>query len=542
MHPLVRRQVRKAFGDAAPESPELRALIAAVDDAYAAGDADRKQLERSLELASEELYERNAKLEGQLEELRRLDRVVEQRNRDMALILDNVAQGLVTVDLDGRLRGQQSQMLVRWFGAPSDTTRLWSYLMGHDPDLEAWVEVGFHGLRRQDAMFEVILEQLPGRIERDGRKFRIEYQPIGDPPSTVLVVVSDITEEVARQHAERAQRELIAVVERANRDRAGFYAFIHETDEIVGDCEAGWDGSLDELRRLLHTLKGNSAMFGVLSVSEACHDLETVIEETCAPPGPADRARLTESWRRFHERVHHLLGVSGRRTLLVDWEDYQSVLAQLDDPPPPWALQIRSWGQDATLPHLERFRDHASQLARRLGKATLDVELEDNNLRLDGPRFAPLWSALIHGVRNAITHGLETTDERRAAGKPDRGRLRLATVVRGDDLVVEIEDDGAGIDWRAVADRAVALGLPVATQRELTDALFASGVSTASEITQESGRGVGMGALRATCSDLGGTVELISAPGKGTIVRCRIPLASKLPVRRRPPRVSAIGY
>jgi len=542
MHPLVRRQLRKAFGSQAPEAPELRAFTAAVDAAYAAADDDRKQLEHSLELASQELFERNAALEGQLEQLHRLDRVVAQRNRDMAQILDNVAQGLVTVELDGRMSCEHSRMLARWFGPPTDASRLWSYLFGHDSDLEMWVEIGFTALRNQDALFDVHLEQLPSRIERDGRKFRVEYQPIGEPPTTVLVVVSDITEEIARQHADRAQRELVAVIERAYRDRAGFSAFILETDEMMRGCEAVWAGELDELKRLLHTLKGNAALFGVFSMSETCHDLETEIEETREPPSATQLARLLDTWHKFHEQVDHLLGVSARRTILVDWDEYQSVLTLLDDPQMSWVPQIRRWGQDATRPHLERFGDQASLLARRLCKAELDVEIQDNELRLDGPRFAPLWSVLIHGVRNAIAHGIETTELRLAAGKPERARLRLSSAVRSDELVIEIEDDGAGIDWRAVATRAHALGLPAETPRELTEALFENGMSTAKEITQEAGRGVGMSALRATCSDLGGTIELTSAAGRGTLVRCRIPLSPKQPSRRRPTKASVLGY
>ena len=539
MHPLVRRQLRKAFGDAVPDTTELRAFIAAVDDAYAASDADRKQLEHSLELASDELFERNTKLEGQLDELRRLDRVVAQRNHDMARILDNVAQGLVTVDLDGAMSGEHSLALVRWFGEPAPSGRIWTYLAGHDPNLEVWIELGFDTLRGGDLPADLVIEQLPSRIDRHGRQFHVEYQPIGDPVTTILVMVSDVTEELARQRAERAQRELIAVVEKAYRDRAGFLAFIHDTDELVRGSEAGWDGALADLERLLHTLKGNAAMFGVVSVAEVCHELESVIEETGAPPDAAGRGRLLETWRSFHARVDRLLGVSARRTILVDWDEYQAVLALLGDPEPAWASRIRRWGDEATRAHLERFAEQARELAHRLGKAELDIELEDHDLRLDGQRFAPVWSTLIHSVRNAIAHGIETASARRAAGKPERGAIRMSTTVRGDELWIEIEDDGAGIVWSEVAKRAAALGLPVETPHDLAEAVFANGVSTASQLTQDAGRGVGMSALRATCGELGGSVELASAPGQGTMVRCRIPL-SPAP-RRRPSRLSSIS-
>src|SRR5262249_43189150 len=155
-------------------------------------------------------------------------------------------------------------------------------------------------------------------------------------------------------------------------------------------------------------------------------------------------------------------------------------------------------------------------LARRLGKAELDVELRDNGLRIDGDRFAPLWSALIHTVRNAVDHGIETTAVRVARGKPVRARMTLTTELHNGELVIEIRDDGAGIDWAAVAERARAMGLPAATRRDLIDAMLGQGLSTASEVTQTSGRGLGMRALRATCAELGGRVELTSDLGSGT--------------------------
>jgi two-component system chemotaxis sensor kinase CheA len=216
--------------------------------------------------------------------------------------------------------------------------------------------------------------------------------------------------------------------------------------------------------------------------------------------------------------------VSQRRSILVDWDEYQSVLGSIGDDEPSWAAQIRRWSQDPTLPHLEHFADRARQLARRLGKAELDIELVDNDLRVDGERFAPLWSALVHCVRNAVDHGIESTEVRLARGKPARARLVFDTELRSGELVIEVRDDGNGIDWATVTERARAMGLPTRTRRDLIDALFASGLSTASEVTQTSGRGLGMSALRAACAELGGRVELASEPGHGTTVRCCVPL------------------
>jgi two-component system chemotaxis sensor kinase CheA len=514
-HPLVRRQLDEAFPDGVPDLAGLAGFLAAVSRAYADADRERERIEQLARL-EQVMSERAAELD--------------QRNRNLSVLLNNVAQGFAMVELDGTIRAECSQAFTRWFGAPSSDVPIWTMLAGDDGNLAAWIQLGFESLDSELMPIDVVLGQLPRWLERQGRRLRVEYQTVGVPMTAILVVVSDVTDELARQRAEAGERELLAVIENAYRDRAGFQAFIRETNELLG--EPPDRHSLDELRRRIHTLKGNAGLFGVTSVAELCHDIETGIDAESAPPDAAAWTPLVDLWQAFHERVDALLHVSQRRSVLVDWDEYQSVLGAIGDAEPSWASQIRRWSEDPTRPHLEHFADRARHLARRLGKAELDVELRDNDLRVDGERFAPLWSALVHSVRNAIDHGIEPTAVRLAQGKPPRARLVLTTELRGGDVVIEIRDDGGGIDWDTVARRAAAMGLPNGTRRDLVDALFASGLSTASQITETSGRGLGMSALRATCGELGGRVELISEPGAGTTVRCCVPVV-RSPSRTR---------
>ena len=485
LHPLARRQLGSAFAGDIPDLPELRAFATAVSDAYIAADDERRQL---------------------------------------AVILDNVAQGFATVALDGSIGRVCSRTFTEWFGPVHDESRIWSTLASHDPNMQAWIELGFHSLQQNIMPSDVTISQLPPWIDRDGRRLRIDYQPIGQPLTGFVIVVSDITNELARQRAEAAERELIAVVENAYRDRSGFLAFIRATNELLSQPTPPVM-PLPQLQRDIHTLKGSAAMFGVLSVSQACHEIESYIETEAMPPDEPQWNQLTSAWRAFHERVDHLLGLSERRSVLVDWEEYQSVLASLDDPERSWAARIRRWGQDVTRPHLEHFGEQARQLAQRLGKAELDVEIHDHGVAVERDRFAPVWSALVHAVRNAVDHGIESTEQRLARGKPLRGKLVLTTELHDNHVVVEIRDDGCGVDWRAVAQRAAVLGVPTSTDRELREAVFANGLSTANDVTQTSGRGLGMTALRATCAELGGRVEIESEPGRGTTVRCLVPLS-----------------
>jgi two-component system chemotaxis sensor kinase CheA len=132
-------------------------------------------------------------------------------------------------------------------------------------------------------------------------------------------------------------------------------------------------------------------------------------------------------------------------------------------------------------------------------------------------------------VRNAVDHGVEAADERKRIGKPERGLVLLRTFVERDRFVVEIADDGRGIDWRRIADKAAKMGIPAATEEQRCAALFQDGVSTAAHVTDLSGRGIGMGAVRAATESLGGALAVESRQGLGTTIRMSFPADGMAP-------------
>jgi len=167
------------------------------------------------------------------------------------------------------------------------------------------------------------------------------------------------------------------------------------------------------------------------------------------------------------------------------------------------------------------------------------VVIESNGLRLDPYHWSGLWSELVHVIRNAVDHGLERAEDRSAAQKPARPRLRLATKTAGDHLVIEIEDDGRGVDWDAVRRAARAKGLPADTNEDLTNALLSASVTTREVVTTTSGRGVGLAAVRQRVDALGGYIKLATAPGQGTLFQLAFPIdAPNGPHDRRVARTS----
>ncbi|HET8655395.1 MAG TPA: hybrid sensor histidine kinase/response regulator [Longimicrobiaceae bacterium] len=160
----------------------------------------------------------------------------------------------------------------------------------------------------------------------------------------------------------------------------------------------------------------------------------------------------------------------------------------------------------------------------------IDLLMSGQETELDRQILQAIQDPLTHMIRNSADHGIEPPAARRAAGKPDEGTIRLDAFHEGGQIIIEIRDDGKGLDVVAIREKAIAQGLVKREQAEaMTDSqifkfIFEPGFSTAEKITNVSGRGVGMDVVRSNIERIGGAIELTSARGKGTTFRIKIPL------------------
>jgi chemotaxis protein histidine kinase CheA len=175
---------------------------------------------------------------------------------------------------------------------------------------------------------------------------------------------------------------------------------------------------------------------------------------------------------------------------------------------------------------------HARELARTLGRE-VEVELEGEDTRLDRRITRELDEALIHLVRNSVDHGIEPPAVRAARGKPEAGRLQIRASAEGPRVRLVIQDDGRGIDFDGVIRRAVSIGLVDAGsagrmgKEEALRLLFSPGFSTRKQITDISGRGIGLDVVANVVNRVGGEVFVDSEPGKGTTFRVEVPVARR---------------
>ena len=232
--------------------------------------------------------------------------------------------------------------------------------------------------------------------------------------------------------------------------------------------------------------------------------------------------RLDETARRLHAGLEELSGI-GRVLRDVDdvTYDFDGVVGGIHEA----VLQLRMVPLDTVFRRLQRaVRDTAEVVGKQV-----DFQVAGGETQIDKRVADELVNPLVHVLRNAVDHGLEPAEQRRKAGKSERGHVAVRSFQRGSSVVIEVRDDGAGIDPARVLAKAIDLGLvtreeaAVMAPQEAQRLIFAPGFSTAKQVTEVSGRGMGMDIVAAAIKKLRGSLDLRSEVGVGTTITVQLP-------------------
>ena len=515
----------------------VRPLAGLVGAANALGRGESTEVEIH---ANDEVGALTAAFMSMSSAIQQRERRIAERNSDMRRVLDNVEDGFLAVSPDGTMSAERSRIIEEWFGPPEVGATLFDYFdqMAGEETGE-WLRVTWEMLTDGFLPIEVAIDPLPKKFDSNGHFYSVTYRPIldGERLKAMLVVIRDVTKRVELDRADQMQREMLVIFKHVLTDPAAFHAYFADAAGLVASIGRGEAVDRDTLRRQIHTLKGNSAIVGLASVSRYCHELESRMSEDDACPTLAQRAALRTVWDGIASTYEKFRG-RGETQIVIDEEEQMHLLRAVQGGAEAREIAaiVTSWRYERAAARMTSIGEQVRQVAERLGKAAVEVHVASTTLRLPPRRWAPFWSVFGHIVRNAADHGLESPARRHELGKSEKNVVRMSFEHDENEVIFRFGDDGAGIDWARVAVKARERGLPADTLADLERALYADAFSTRDDVDETSGRGVGLAAVLECVTAHGGTIEVDSAAGQVRPGRSPSPRRCSSETRRpRPP-------
>jgi HPt (histidine-containing phosphotransfer) domain-containing protein/HAMP domain-containing protein len=499
--------------------------------------------------------------------------LVRQKAADIQAMLRYVPQGILTVQPDGRVHHEYSEYLESILETREIAGRnAMELVLTHTPlgeDARAQVAAALFSCLGEDAMnFAFNSHLLPTEIQRrfaDGRSkiLDLSWAPISAEDGTVmrlLLCVRDVTELRKLALAASAQgRELAIIGEILALEPAKFERFVDSSQRYLAEnlqAVAGIDAApgaapapaIDLLFRNMHTIKGNARTYGLQHLTDVVHRVEQGYEAVRAGhmawDGEALRADLHTVRETVQEYVAihtHKLGRGAPQSGLEAGALLQLERAELDALLA--RLQVKEGdSRDVLAAAVQHTRSALERLdTQRLGTMLKDVlqalpalalalDKEEPRIAIVAPGVsirsgagAVLQDSFMHLLRNAVDHGLETPLARIAKGKSAAGQIRIDVVSDARGLAITLSDDGRGLDLNAIRGKALEKQLidtgAVVSQAEIAQCIFLPGFSTAQQVSDISGRGVGMDAVRSLVQSLGGRIDIKLLGREGDAVR-----------------------
>ena len=456
-------------------------------------------------------------------------------SKNLGNILDNLDVGFFLIDQKGKILPGFTRSCHDLLGDSFDAERKLPDVLQMSENDAAFYMLAVDQVFDDFLPEEVSLDTLHRRYHLNGRSITLTARTVRDESNAVdqlLISVIDVSELEEQEFRNRRNSVLVNILKHSE-------PFVFMVGSVKRSLELAFQSDQEMRRNFLHTIKGNAGQFGLDEVVRTIHEVES--EDTISD---LILAEVSTVFTQFLEENNDVLGgLLAPHTQSVDLEQPQVAKLERDVKEAEtlegarelvlsWCKAAR-WRPAGTV--LVSLAESASRIAERLGKS-VEVIVVGESVRIDLDYLQHVVDALVHPVRNAIDHGIELPGLR--GSKAKQAQVRLACEETDFEWRFFIEDDGRGIDTEKVVQKAVENGIlppndhASLSQQERLMMVLSPGLSTAAEITDLSGRGIGLTALRDSVSELGGNVRIDSTPGAGTKFSISVPKPSGVPVLR----------
>ncbi|TMV50766.1 hypothetical protein FE783_08775 [Paenibacillus mesophilus] len=518
-----------------------------------------EEQKQTLEDQYEELEAQNDELVRSKQLLQDAQQSLVRSERAIRNVLDNAGQGFLTFGPDTRIDPEYSLECSKIFGKTLEYYTFPELISMGDPEQQRFIESllakMFH--ERDTYKRSIYMPLLTEEIEVNGRHIHIGYKMIpnarDEASEAFMAIFTDITEKREMQSQMEAERNILKMVVKVIvgygdytdcvRDFKNFYEI--ELHELLNGPDA-LRTKLLNIYRDVHTFKGNFAQFGLTHIVDRLHKLEDELSgllrdsELLTVAGAAKAAAGWDFRGWLQQDVQVLESVLGESflvqqdVLMIDKSKIIDIEKKM--------LALLSPGEcKLLLPDLRKLRckpfkellksypDYVAGLAERMEKLVLPFEIRGEEVVADTERYYDFSRSLIHVFRNIVDHAVEPADERIAAGKEEFGRIDCDIRLEGGNLVLTIRDDGKGIDPDVIRRKALELGVASEEQlvqrsaADIIQLVFSDEFSTKEQVSDISGRGIGLSSVRAEAEKLGGTAIAESTPGVGSVFTFVLP-------------------
>lgn len=496
-------------------------------------------------------------------------RQLAKKSGHLSGLLNNSGQGFLSFGEDLVVEPEYSRECRSYFGGEVAGKSIGALLFPEDNDEQARFAANIERVVATSDEFkrDTYLSLMPSELNINERYLDIVYRVLDD--GRLMLIITDITEQRRLEAKVAEEQNRLRFIVAATTESAELFEVLDDyrafADTTLPQLLASPTGQLAsamaEIYRQVHTFKGLFGQLEFLHLPRSLHQFESVLNRLKRDLGDKqpdldlalldkEREEADQALQRDLDVLRETLGESffDRRGQLALTPDQIEMLEHLSDR----LLHAKGPALDSeeTVEMLRRlkrlryvsFRDllsgyakAAMRLAERLEKELAPIEVEDNGVLVAPEIYAPFAKSLIHLFRNAVDHGIEDPEERLEQGKEEEGHILCRTFQEDDRIIMEIVDDGRGLDAEAIRNKATSSGRFTEEQAAGMDEsalrllIFEDEFSTRSEASELSGRGVGLAAVRMETERLGGRIEVDSTPGKGTSFRFDLPYIEASP-------------
>lgn len=489
---------------------------------------------------------------------------IQRMNQTMTALLDSLHQGFFIFDATGKILNVSSRACENTIECRPEGRLIWDVLKLPEKKIEGfqkWMQTIFMEM----LPFEDLAPLGPNLYAHSGdRNISLEYFPLRSSSGSidgVVVVASDITSLIEAQKQAEQDRAYANLIIKLVQNKKQIGRFIRESQSLLLDLQSGLQSSwqnanTDFLFRQLHTLKGGAALFSIQEMVEHCHQAESLLsqfKETASATSfqllQNESQLVADAFSRFTAKCEEVLGpsaLSSERLLEIPVSKLSECLIKIDE------ISGNTIAADVMRDEfvLEdvgsffvNYNEVVLRLAEQQGKQLNSLQLKNEKIKVLPEFYSGLFATFIHAFRNAIDHGIEANSERERLGKSPLGTISVAFSLSSDHsrLTIQIDDDGSGINPEKIRQLLKKRNIDASAEsdQEVIQHIFDSQFSTREKVTEISGRGVGMDAIKQTAEELSGKVWVESKFEKGTSLFVEVPYVRAASVSREKSRKAA---